>query len=97
MGIKVSVRFCTRIAHVQSHAWYVREVEGESRWITLLVLLSPDNTRIEQSLVFPSVPNTLAYLSAESPWLKKGIELDDVERVCEVVKKIYSERRLRKT
>ena len=96
-GIKGSVRFCTRIAHVRSRAWYLREVEGEFRWITLLVLLSHDNAGIEQSLVFPSVPNTLAYLSAESPWLKKGIELDDVERVCEVVQKSYSERRLRKT
>jgi hypothetical protein len=96
-GIKVSVRFCARVAHVRSRAWYVRGVEGESRWITLLVLLSHNNARIEQSLVFPSVRSTLAYLSAESPWLKKGIDLDDVERVCEVVQKSYSERRLRNT
>ena len=96
-GIKVSVRFCARIAHVHSRAWYVREAVRESRWITLLVLLNHDNTRIEQSLVFPRVPSTLAYLSAESPWLKKGIQLDDVERFCEIVKKVYSERDLGKT
>ena len=97
-GTKISVRFCiqpVRTPLVRSKpkpVWILRRIDRESNWPTLIALLNRESTEIERLLVYPRAPRSPKYIPAHAPWLKQGIEIDDLRRFCELVSKILPAR-----
>lgn len=95
-GTRISVRFCIQpvrapLVRMQPKpAWVLRRIDRESNWPTLIALLNKESTEIERLLVYPRVPQSAKYVPVHAPWLKQGIELDDLRSFCDVVANVLA-------
>jgi hypothetical protein len=82
-----------RSVHVwkETRRWLLDPVLAESHLPKLVALLNRENGGFERFYVFPRIgADTRARITVREPWLKSGIRVTDLARVCEAFEKVRS-------
>jgi Phage integrase, N-terminal SAM-like domain len=82
-----------RSAHVwkETRRWLLDPVLAESHLPTLVALLNRENDGFERFYVFPRIgADTRARITVRDPWLKSGLRVTDLARVCEAFENVRS-------
>jgi DNA invertase Pin-like site-specific DNA recombinase len=72
------------LVYKTTRRWIVEPVRHERKFITLLARLDESNRAIVDFHVFPNIDRLKPFQISDS-WLKRGMRLTDLSRLCEVV------------
>jgi DNA invertase Pin-like site-specific DNA recombinase len=92
-GQRAASVLLVRSAHVwkETRRWLLDPVLAESHLPTLVALLNRENDGFERFYVFPRIgSDTRARITVCDPWLKSGIRVTDLARVCEAFENVRS-------
>ena len=80
------------LVYKTTRRWIVEPVRYERKFITLLARLNENNCAIVDLHVFPNIDRHKAFQLSDS-WLKRGMRLTELSRMCEVVAQVRHARR----
>jgi DNA invertase Pin-like site-specific DNA recombinase len=88
--ITVSVLIArSALVYKTTRRWMVEPVQRERKFITLLARLDESNCEIVDLHVFPNIDRPRPFQITDS-WLKRGVRLPELSRLCEVVAQVRS-------
>jgi DNA invertase Pin-like site-specific DNA recombinase len=80
------------LVYKTTRRWIVEPVRHERKFITLLARLDESNRAIVDLHVLPNIDRRKAFQLSDS-WLKRGMRLTELSRMCEVVARVRHARR----
>jgi DNA invertase Pin-like site-specific DNA recombinase len=98
-GTRIAVRACRcEIMALRGQTWIVQRAKRERQLVALMAGMDRENRAFEVFYVLPAMgPKGQIHVSADSQWLRQGVQLTDLRSFCEAVHSVRHDKEPRRS